>query len=86
MDLKRLSDNEIESAYNEDFAVTFSRKPTQDDIQLIMLKQVARKAEYEIIREVVRCLEDVNMSTNDLSIFEQKVLGILEELKRNIKE
>jgi len=56
--MKPLSDEDILKAFDGDFGtVSFAHKPTQEDIFLIKLNLVARKAEQERGRQIVELLE-----------------------------
>ena len=59
MKLEPMSDEAILEAFEGDFGeVKFDHRPTQEDIFLIKLKLVARKAEREILRQVVAKFEN----------------------------
>lgn len=81
--MKQLSDEEIFEAFDGDFGeVTFDHKPTEEEVFLIKLKLVARLAEQEILKQVVKSIQ----VALDSEWLDDVKLGLIKLLQKELQE
>lgn len=81
--MKQLNDKDTIEAFESDWGeVSFDHEPTQEEIFLIKLKLVARKAEQNLREQVVRAGVILNPDEENGSMDVTFPCGFWQELKR----